>query len=246
MKILIIEDEIAIAEGLKFNFEQEGYEACIAIDGQSAMAHLSGGVRRFNMVVLDLMLPGMSGYEICKAIREKDESIPIMVLSARRDSKDKAHAFDCGADQYVTKPFDLNEVLSRVRNLLKRRGLVPAESKAKTDESKGWNVYKFNGIKIDKRAYEVTVDNEVHSLTTMEMQLLSYFIEHEGAVLSRAQILEDVWSQRPEITTRSIDNFVMRLRKILEKDPSKPEYLRSIRGTGYRFVVQSPIETTGE
>ena len=246
MKILIVEDELAIAEGLKFNFEQEGYETFLAPDGPAALALLNKQSHNFNLVVLDLMLPGMSGYEICKAIRENDELVPIMVLSARRDAQDKAHAFDCGADQYVTKPFDLNEVLSRVRNLLKRNANGHAKPVANAFAENEHSVFRFDDIIVDKRSFEVRIGEDSHSLTTMEMQLLDYFIEHEGTVLSRAEILEDVWKERPEITTRSIDNFVMRLRKILEKDPSKPQYIRSIRGTGYRFVVESPIESSVE
>ena len=246
MKILVVEDELAIAEGLKFNFEQEGYEAFLATDGQAALALLNDDRHTFKLVILDLMLPGMSGYEICKAIRENDELVPIMVLSARRDSQDKAHAFDCGADQYVTKPFDLNEVLSRVKNLLRRKSNGHAPQRESKPVETQNHVIRFDEITVDKRSFEVNVGENVHSLTTMEMQLLAYFIENEGTVLSRAELLEDVWNERPDITTRSIDNFVMRLRKILEKDPSKPSYIRSIRGTGYRFVVDSPIEYSAE
>lgn len=228
MRILIVEDEAPIAEGLKFNFEQEGYEVSVAGDGPTALDLIRESQPPADLVVLDLMLPGMSGYEICKEIRSINPQVPIMVLSARLHSQDKAHAFDCGADQYVTKPFELNEVLSRVRNLLTRRR---PETTATPDS------YEFDDIVVDCRKFQVIVAGKPCSLTTMEMQLLRYFIEHEGIVLPRARILEDVWEQSPEITTRSIDNFVMRLRRLIEPTPSKPHYLLSVRGTGYRFVA---------
>ncbi len=235
MRILIVEDETAIADGLKFNFQQEGYDVLVAGNGPAALEFVQSRDAPIDLVVLDLMLPGMSGYEICKEIRASDPQLPILVLSARQHSQDKAHAFDCGADQYVTKPFDLSEVLSRVRNLLKRR--APDNGAAATIRNREDAVYEFDDVRVDCRRFEISVRGERHSLTTMEMQLLRYFIEHEGTVLSRARILEDVWEQSAEITTRSIDNFVMRLRKILEQDPSRPRYLLSVRGTGYRFVA---------
>jgi two-component system OmpR family response regulator len=235
MRILIVEDEAPIAEGLKFNFEQEGYEVAVAGNGPDALDLVGDPRRPVDLIVLDLMLPGMSGYEICKEIRRTNPHVPIMVLSARMHSQDKAHAFDCGADQYVTKPFDLGEVLSRVRNLLKRR---PLEAQPLSDQSAASpDVYEFDDIVVDCRKFEVIVGGEPKSLTTMEMQLLRYFIQHEGIVLSRARILADVWGQSPEITTRSIDNFVMRLRKLIEPTPSRPRHLLSVRGTGYRFVA---------
>lgn len=235
MKILIVEDETAIADGLKFNFEHEGYQVQVAADGPAALQVLRNSTPPIDLIILDLMLPGMSGYEICKEIRNGDPHLPILVLSARQQSEDKAHAFDCGADQYMTKPFDLDELLSRVRNLLKRR--PNGQRTSSTSEDRTAAVYEFDDIRVDCRRFQVTVRGQRHSLTTMEMQLLRYFLENEGTVLSRARILEDVWEQSPEITTRSIDNFVLRLRKILESDLSKPCYLLSIRGTGYRFIA---------
>ena len=236
MRILIIEDEPSIADGLKFNFEQEGYETQVAPDGPTALALLLERRLQFDLIVLDLMLPGMSGYEICKEIRGFSENIPVMVLSARSSSEDKAHAFDCGADQYVTKPFDLNEVLSRVRNLFKWRS--PDNSGT---EIQPIHVYQFDDVNVDCRKFQVTVKGEVFTLTTMEMQLLRYFLENQGMVLSRSRIMEDVWSQSPDITTRTIDNFVMRLRRIIELDSSKPKYIVSVRGTGYKFVRERAV-----
>ncbi|MCH8828402.1 MAG: response regulator transcription factor [Planctomycetes bacterium] len=234
MKILIVEDEEAIAEGLKINFEHEGYEAVIAADGPTALAYLDEDLSGFDLVILDLMLPCMSGYEACREIRARDEHLPILVLSARTLSEDKSQAFDCGSDQYMTKPFALAELLSRVRNLLARRSGSAAADAAR-DRRKIPAVFRFDGITVDFEKFLVTVEGSSMELTTMELDLLRYFIQNEGIVLSRAQILRDVWSESPDIVSRTVDNFVMRLRKIFEKNPASPRYIVSIRGTGYRF-----------
>ena len=233
-RILIVEDEESIATGLKFNFEQEGYAPLVVGDGRSALSHFAEGNAGVDLVVLDLMLPGMSGYEICRAIREHDPRVPILVLSARTLSEDRSHAFDCGADQYMTKPFALPELLSRIKNLLDRNARlgVGSEPQRPTIER-----FRFRDVDVDFRTFELRRGELVHHLTTMEMQLLKFFIEHEGEVLSRTRILKVVWDQNAEVTTRTIDNFVMRLRKYMETDPGTPRHLVSVRGTGYRFVA---------
>ncbi|SFH68926.1 response regulator transcription factor [Planctomicrobium piriforme] len=232
-RILIVEDEDAIANGLRFNFEAEGYHTVVRSDGPSALAFLDERQQQIDLVILDLMLPGMSGYEICRAIRDRDPLVPIIVLSARTLSEDKSHAFECGTDQYVTKPFALPELLSRVRNLLKRRRQIEHVFQSSQHDD-----YAFDNVKVNFRTFEVTRGDERFSLTTMELQLLRYFIEHEGAVLSRTKILSDVWEQGADVTSRTIDNFVMRLRKYIEEDPGNPRHLLSVRGTGYRFVAE--------
>lgn len=236
MRILIVEDETAIGLGLKFNFEQEGYEVKLAADGQTALTMFGDQEAPIDLVVLDLMLPDMSGYAICREIRQLDPYVPVIVLSARTLSQDKAQAFDVGTDQYVTKPFDLQELLSRVRNLLERRRVMPAE--IVTPPPAAAEPFQFGQAEVYFRRYEVHVGENVHQLTKMEMELLRYFIENEGDVLSRAQILRDVWQESTEVTTRSIDNFVLRLRRIIERDPGEPRHILSVRGTGYRFVAQ--------
>lgn len=230
--ILIVEDENAIANGLRFNFEAEGYEPVVVGDGPATLRYFDEHPHTVDLVVLDLMLPGMSGYEICRAIRDRDLRVPILVLSARTLSEDKSHAFDCGTDQYMTKPFALPELLSRVRNLLKRsRQLEQVYESAQRDD------FDFGAVHVNFRTFEVKRGNDVNALTTMELQLLRYFIDHEGAVLSRSRILRDVWEQGAEVTSRTVDNFVMRLRKYIEADPGNPTHLLSVRGTGYRFVA---------
>lgn len=242
MRILIVEDEEALAAGLKFNFEQEGYDVLLAGDGPTALKLFEQADPRVDAIILDLMLPGMSGYETCKAIRVKDKLVPILVLSARTLSEDKMHAFDCGTDQFMTKPFALPELLNRVKNLLERHRTLRQSERA-AEEWMGEDVRTFDHITVNFRTYEVTVGDRKHNLTTLEMQLLRFFLEHAGKVLSRHEILEQVWDPAAEVTTRTIDNFVSRLRKILEPDPARPKYILSVRGTGYRFVT--PAEGQG-
>ncbi|MBD3673724.1 MAG: response regulator transcription factor [Planctomycetaceae bacterium] len=229
-RVLIVEDETALAEGLKFNFEQEGYEVLLAGDGPTAIELAERSDPPPDVVVLDIMLPSMSGYEVCTKIRETNQHIPILVLSARTLSEDKAQAFDVGSDQYMTKPFALPELLSRVRNLIERRQASPPPRKKDEIET-----YEFDDTKIDFRKFELVSRGELHSLTTMEMQLLRYFVQNPDVVLSRNEILKDVWDEPGDVTTRSIDNFVLRLRRMIEPKPNQPIYLLSVRGTGYRF-----------
>lgn len=232
-RILIVEDEAAIANGLRFNMEAEGYDPVVLGDGPSTLRYFEENSHQVDLIILDLMLPGMSGYEICRSIRDMDQTVPIIVLSARTLSEDKSHAFDCGTDQYMTKPFNLPELLSRVRNLLKRPRLQPIPKHATEVDT-----YRLGNVEINFKTFEVIRHDEKHQLTTMELQLLRYFIENEGIVLSRSRILRDVWEQGADVSSRTIDNFVMRLRKYIEEDPSNPRHFLSVRGTGYRFVDQ--------
>ncbi|MEZ6046943.1 MAG: response regulator transcription factor [Planctomycetaceae bacterium] len=242
MNILIVEDESTIAEGLKFNFEQEGYTPYLAADGQTALDLLQDPTYDIDVIILDLMLPGMSGYDVCKSIREFDPQVPILVLSARTLSEDKTQAFDLGADQYMTKPFALPELLSRVRNLIERRPKSDPALKVKNRPPQAKPLpdqYELGKSIIDFTKFQITHEGEVESLTTMEIQLLKYFIQNEGKVLSRTQILEDVWNQNVEISTRTIDNFVLRLRKMIEENPANPQHIVSVRGTGYQFFRET-------
>ncbi|MBX3443302.1 MAG: response regulator transcription factor [Planctomyces sp.] len=230
--IMVVEDESALAKGLAFNLEQEGYEPVVFDNGPAALEYFDQHPGDVALVLLDLMLPGMSGYEICRNLRSRDGRVPILVLSARTLSEDRSLAFDCGGDQYLTKPFHLPELLSRVRNLLsrsERMGLAPGPLAT--------GVMRFGEVEVDFDRFEVRTAGAVHSLTTMEMQLLRYFIQHEGTVLSRSRLLRDVWDEKADLATRSIDNFVMRLRRVIEPDPANPVHLLSVRGTGYRFLL---------
>jgi len=237
MRILIVEDEEALATGLQFNFEQEGYRVTVAADGKSALEAFQQADPAFDLVILDLMLPGMSGYETCRSIRSMNQQIPVLVLSARTLSQDKALAFDAGSDQYMTKPFALPELLSRVRNLIERH----SKPQSDTDATNTVMLESFqfgDRIHIDFSRFQIDVRGKTFDLTTKELQLLRYLVTHEGLVVSRAQIMEDVWEESVDLTTRTIDNFVLRLRRYIEPDPANPQHILSVRGTGYRFVSE--------
>lgn len=239
MRILVVEDEDAIARGLRFNFEREGYQVDIAGDGPTALELYESAQPPVDLVVLDLMLPQMSGYEICRSLRRLDLDIPVLALTARTLSEDKIQAFDSGVDQYVTKPFSLPELLSRVRNLLdKRRRQLDRATVRPTED-----VVRFSDVAVDFGRFELRHREDVHPLTTREQELLRYFLENDGVVLSRARLQSEVWKDSPEISSRSVDNFVMRLRRMIEDDPTSPKHLLSIRGTGYRFVREPAGET---
>ncbi len=233
MKILVVEDEENIAKILKFNFEQEGYQVVLSGNGRTALEFHATAAPTFDLIVLDLMLPEMSGYETCRELRRVDADIPVLALTARTLAEDKAQAFDCGVDQYITKPFALPELLSRVRNLLDRhRRTLEKRPATRAVE----DVERFGKVLVDFGRFEVHNAGEVHSLTTREKELLRYFLQYDDVVLSRNRLQSDVWRDSTEITSRSIDNFVMRLRKMIEADPANPLHLISIRGTGYRFI----------
>jgi two-component system OmpR family response regulator len=242
MTILLVEDEESIAAGLKFNFEQEGYDVAHVGDGPSAIEFVEQHASEVDLIVLDLMLPGMSGYETCRAIRDQEPELPVLVLSARTLSEDKAHAFDCGSDQYMTKPFALPELLSRVRQLLDRRN----RRRLTQERGEDSQLVRIGRADVNFRTYEITVGAVTQQLTTTEIQLLKYLCEHEGDVLSRQQLLKDVWDQTADISTRTVDNFVMRLRRYIEDDPSQPRHLLSVRGTGYRFRASANDESASQ
>jgi two-component system OmpR family response regulator len=237
MKILVVEDEAAMAAGLKYNFEQEGYEVLVAGDGPTALKLFQEAKPPVDLVILDLMLPGMSGYETCTAIRGLDKLVPVLVLSAKTLSEDKMHAFDCGTDQYITKPFALPELLNRVKNLLERHRVIQSAARGNQEPTAAADEFRFANVRINFRTFEVHVGERTHNLTTLEMQLLKYFVDHAGEVLPRHRIMNEVWDDTADVSTRSIDNFVLRLRKILEPDPARPQHILSVRGTGYRFVT---------
>lgn len=237
-RLLVVEDERAIAEGLRFNFEADGYAVTVTGDGRSALAAFEAakatgsGAGPFDGIILDLMLPGMSGYEICRAIRRTDPAVPILMLTARTLTEDKVGGFEAGADQYVTKPFVLPELLARVRRML-ARPVLPEEPPSREP------VREFGDVTVDFDAFRLTVarggKSRTHDLTTQETALLRLFAENPGRVLPRQEILRKVWPPDADVTTRTIDNFVLRLRRMVEPDPPNPTFFVSVRGTGYRF-----------
>lgn len=229
--ILLVEDEEHLATGIRFNLEGEGYRVTVADDGVKAVEAFEAQPDDIDLVVLDLMLPHMSGYDVCERIRETSR-IPVLILSARTLTEDRTRGFDVGANQYLTKPFDLDELLSRVKNLLLLHGDSPAAANHNSDH------FSFGNAQVDYRTREVTVDGEPVRLTEMEFKLLRYFQEHEGRVVPRAELLEEVWDVPGNVNTRAVDQFILRLRKIFERDPAKPQHFLTLRDAGYRFIAK--------
>jgi two-component system alkaline phosphatase synthesis response regulator PhoP len=227
--ILVVEDEEHLAIGIKFNLEQEGFEVSVAGDGQTALARLADSGPSIDLIVLDIMLPGMSGYAVCESIRSAGNTLPIVMLTARTLVEDRIRGFDAGADVYLQKPFDLDELISVVRSLLSRRGRhQPA--------SNGHAVYRFGSNEVNFDSWEAKHGDTAVRLTNLEMKLLKYLVEHEGSVVSRTELLERVWGMAHAPATRTIDTFIFNLRKSFEEDPSNPVHFLSVRGQGYRFV----------
>ena len=234
--ILVVEDEQHLAIGIKFNLESEGYRVTTVGDGQSALAAIAAADPPIDLLVLDLMLPGMSGYAVCEAIRSTGSGVPVVMLTARTLVEDRIRGFDAGTDVYLQKPFDLDELLSVVRNLLARRGRADRTPAAEEGNGGKANVYRFGSAAVHFDTWEATAKGHPVRLTNLEMKLLRYLVEHEGVVVSREELLRKVWGMARAPATRTVDTFIFNLRKYFEDDPSKPRHFLSVRGMGYRFV----------
>jgi DNA-binding response OmpR family regulator len=242
-RVLIVEDEQHIAEGIRFNLEAEGHDVTIAASGEQALTFVLEERRPYDAIVLDVMLPGTDGFAVASALRAAGQFVPILMLTARGREEDVLRGFESGADDYLPKPFDLSILLARLHGLLRRGrwnerepsgGAAPA---AEGTDSSVPDVYTFAGRTLDFGAMEVRARGEAHRLTLMECQLLRYLVKNAGAAVSRRAILEDVWGLHESTDTRAIDNFIVRLRRYLEDRPSAPQYLLTIRGVGYKFVA---------
>lgn len=230
MKLLIVEDEQHLADGLRFNLEAEGYDAQVVSDGETALACLAEA--QFDAVVLDVMLPGVNGFEVAQSMRAAGDYTPILMLTARGRPEDVLRGFEAGTDDYLPKPFDLNIFLARLNGLLRRREWARAESKDAAQEGR----VTVNGRVIDFENLELRNADELVHLTFMEANLLRYLIDKKGQTVSRKAILEDVWQLQEDTDTRAIDNFIVRLRRLLEDEPNSPKIVQTVRGIGYRFV----------
>jgi len=223
VKILVVEDEPNMVAGLRDNFEFEGYEVITASDGVEGLQKALD--ESPDLVVLDVMMPRMSGLEVCKQLRAKRASIPIIMLTARGQEVDKVVGLELGADDYVTKPFSIRELLARVKAIL-RRASAP----------KNQEQHSFGDVEVDLRRCRVVRAGKLLDVSSTEFDLLKYFISHSGETLSRDRLLEDVWGYDNFPTTRTVDTHLVRLRQKLEPDPEQPQYFLTVHGTGYRFV----------
>ena len=240
-KLLVVEDEAHIASGLRFNLEADGHEVVLAETGEAALDLIAAHPGRIDLVVLDVMLPGVDGFKVAADMRAHGWLVPILMLTARGRAEDVLHGFEAGADDYLPKPFDLAILIARVNALLRRHEWHTA---ARTnDVQPPPDTFAFAGKTVDFGAQVLRVKDKKYPLTLMEANLLRYLVQHEGRAVSRKSMLEDVWNLREDTDTRAIDHFIARLRKYIEKEPSRPKHLQTVRGVGYRFVAQPEHET---
>ena len=225
--ILLVEDEPHIASGLIYNLEEEEYQVTHVETGEEALQQL--WLNNFSMVILDLMLPDMNGIDVCRNIRKQDQKLPVLMLTARGEDKDRIEGLEVGADDYLTKPFNLDEFLLRVKGIIRRSDWYRPQLSRERN-------YNFGQNKVDLKERIATLGDKRLELTDIETKLLRVFFQHEGEVLSRSELLAAAWDMSPDTETRTLDNFVVRLRKYFEPDPSAPVHFLTVRGRGYRFV----------
>ncbi len=230
--ILVVEDEAHLAQGLRFNLEADGHTVDVEGDGDEALKRLRTGPGSYDAVILDVMLPGRDGFSVVHALREADVYVPVLMLTARSRPEDVLKGFEAGADDYLPKPFELAILLARVRGLLRRSRW----SRDDRRDREAGRLLNFHGHLVDLDALELTVGDRVYQLTQMECDLLAYLVRNAGKAVSRKAILEDVWALHEDTDTRAIDNFIVRLRRYLEDDPSRPQLLLTVRGVGYKAV----------
>lgn len=264
--VLVVEDEQHLADGLRFNLEAEGYDVKTVGDGEAALSLLIEKRESYDAVVLDVMLPGKDGFTVTAELRQAGQFVPVLMLTARGRPEDVLRGFESGADDYLAKPFELAVLIARINGLLRRRewfqldrgqaaapdepGAAPSGAGVgrgiKDDapaSDPGDKVFVFNGRTIDFGALELRTGDQTIRLTLMEAEVLRYLIRHTGRVVSRKSLLEEVWGLQEDTDTRAIDNFMVRLRKYIEDEPSKPSRLLTVRGVGYRFVAESADPT---
>jgi DNA-binding response OmpR family regulator len=244
-RVLVVEDEAHLAQGLRFNLEAEGYAAEVVGDGEAATERLLMKKEGFDVVVLDIMLPGKDGFSVVSELRAAQNYVPVLMLTARGRPEDVLKGFASGADDYLPKPFDLSILLARLQGLLRRSqwmrgGPTPASTEAKTDASAvgDFGTFSFGGKTIDFGGLELRSGGQTIHLTLMESELLRHLVRNDGKIVSRKQILEEVWGLHEDTDTRAIDNFVVRLRRYIEDDPAAPQHLLTVRGVGYKFLAK--------
>jgi len=230
-KILLVEDEETLAEGLLFNLSEEGYSVVWVKDGKKALEQFDS--QPYDLIILDIMLPYINGFEVAEYIRKKSPMTPILMLTARTAVHDRVRGLEIGADDYLTKPFHLQELLARVKGILRRKRWYQAAVDSVS-------TYQFGENEINFADFSCKSGNKNFRLTQREAMLMKYLIQNEGKIVSRKELLEKVWNISSEVETRTVDNFIARLRKYFEPDTKKPVYIKSIRSAGYMFV-ERPI-----
>jgi DNA-binding response OmpR family regulator len=226
-KLLVVEDERALAEGLRFNLEAEGYTVEVVDSGEAALDLLLTKRSQFDVVVLDVMLPGKDGFTVLRELRAAGLFVPVLILTARGHADDVLNGFAAGCDDYLPKPFELAILIARIGSLLRRREWLRKPP-----------TIVFGNKSVDLDRQELRVGTECYPLTLMEANVLRYLMQSDGAPVSRKVLLEEVWGLHEDTDTRAIDNFIVRLRKYIEDDPAKPRHLLTVRGVGYRFVKE--------
>jgi len=237
-RILVVEDEMHLAEGLRFNLEAEGYSVVVTGKGEEALQRLLQQKEPFDALVLDVMLPGKDGFTVATELRQAQNYIPLLMLTARSRSEDVLKGFESGADDYLPKPFNLAILMARLESLLRRKNWMrdPGQSSPPAPAiTESPQTFKFDGKLVDFQRLQLRSGNQTFQLTLMESEFLRYLIQNSGHPVSRKAILQNVWNLREDTDTRAIDNFVVRLRRYIEREPSKPRYLRTVRGLGYQF-----------
>jgi DNA-binding response OmpR family regulator len=245
-RVLVVEDEAHLAQGLRFNLEAEGYAAEVVGDGESATNRLLAQNENFDAVVLDIMLPGKDGFSVVSELRAARNYVPVLMLTARGRPEDVLKGFASGADDYLAKPFDLSILLARLQGLLRRSEWMRRQVDEKQEQTASsgeaaavsdFGTFSFAGKTIDFGTLELRSGDTTIHLTLMEAELLRHLVQNDGRIVSRKQILEEVWGLHEDTDTRAIDNFIVRLRRYLEDDPANPRHLLTVRGIGYRFLA---------
>lgn len=224
--ILLVEDEIHLARGICFNLEEDGYRVSHCATGEKAIESLQ--IEHFDLIILDIMLPGIDGFHVCRTVRQYDTRVPILMLTARSDERDRIEGLEQGADDYITKPFSLSEFLLRVKGMLRRSSWYRPDP---VEEG-----YRFGDNEVFPLSYRARTAQGEIDLTEMEVRILSIFFQKEGKPIPRRELLESVWGYASDTETRTLDNFIVRLRKYFEQDPSRPSHFQTVRGVGYRFT----------
>lgn len=241
-RILVVEDEEHLANGLRFNLEAEGHSVVTTDNGEQALMWLLGQQANFDALILDVMLPGKDGFTVAHELRAARNYIPLLMLTARSRPEDVLKGFESGADDYLPKPFNLQILIARVTSLLRRKEWQASTPETAPSGNGKEETYSFDDKTIDFQRLQIVTPKKTYSLTLMEVDLLRYLIQNCGRPVTRKEILENVWNLKEDTDTRAIDNFIVRLRRYIEPEPSNPVHLTTVRGLGYQFEAEKKLD----